>query len=221
MFNKALVTIWSAPNYCYRCGNVAAILELDENLNSNYKVFEAAPQESRGIPAKRPAPDYFRKSAWPYPIDPDVCWTDHNFHSVWSIPFLVGCIGIGYCCLQSYDQRWSTCFRFKNIGLRHVHIISTALALWASDNRSNSSAEIATQTTDHKHAIYFMELGFWPACLSVVTNKITIPKSTVYLRWTHAWVASSFFIKEKMAGRGSFRLLFAVQTVCKNTCLKD
>ncbi|RUP35637.1 hypothetical protein BC936DRAFT_138499, partial [Jimgerdemannia flammicorona] len=26
------------------CGNVAAILELDENLNKNYKIFEAAPQ---------------------------------------------------------------------------------------------------------------------------------------------------------------------------------
>jgi len=59
MFNDTLVTVWSAPNYCYRCGNVAAILELDENLNRRYKIFEAAPQESRGIPAKKPAPDYF------------------------------------------------------------------------------------------------------------------------------------------------------------------
>ncbi|XP_022716828.1 putative BPI/LBP family protein At1g04970 isoform X2 [Durio zibethinus] len=47
MFNNQIVTVWSAPNYCYRCGNVAAILELDENLNKQFRVFDAAPQESR------------------------------------------------------------------------------------------------------------------------------------------------------------------------------
>eukprot|EP00005_Dracoamoeba_jomungandri_P000647 CAMPEP_0174256478 /NCGR_PEP_ID=MMETSP0439-20130205/5705_1 /TAXON_ID=0 /ORGANISM="Stereomyxa ramosa, Strain Chinc5" /LENGTH=154 /DNA_ID=CAMNT_0015339097 /DNA_START=506 /DNA_END=970 /DNA_ORIENTATION=- len=56
---ETLVTVWSAPNYCYRCGNVAAILELDEHLNQNFKIFEACPQEVRGVPAKQPAPDYF------------------------------------------------------------------------------------------------------------------------------------------------------------------
>ncbi|CAA2997157.1 serine threonine- phosphatase PP-X isozyme 2 [Olea europaea subsp. europaea] len=59
MFNNHIVTVWSAPNYCYRCGNVAAILELDDNLDTKFRVFEAAPQESRGPPAKKPPPDYF------------------------------------------------------------------------------------------------------------------------------------------------------------------
>jgi len=62
MFNDTLVTVWSAPNYCSRCGNVAAILELDENLETNFKKFEAAPSDVRGNPGqvnKKQVPDYF------------------------------------------------------------------------------------------------------------------------------------------------------------------
>ena len=59
IFGEKLATIWSAPNYCYRCGNSAAILELDDNLNKKLMNFEAAPVENRNVPAKKPVPDYF------------------------------------------------------------------------------------------------------------------------------------------------------------------
>ncbi|KAG5519733.1 hypothetical protein PMAC_000006 [Pneumocystis sp. 'macacae'] len=56
----SIVTVWSAPNYCYRCGNVAAILELNESLEKSYKIFEAAKQEGSSIPpARKPIVEYF------------------------------------------------------------------------------------------------------------------------------------------------------------------
>ena len=42
MFDSTIVTVWSAPNYCYRCGNVASILQLDDALNQKYLTFDAA-----------------------------------------------------------------------------------------------------------------------------------------------------------------------------------
>jgi len=56
--DKNLVTVWSAPNYCYRCGNVASILELDENLNREFKIFNAVPDNERVIPPRTSMP-YF------------------------------------------------------------------------------------------------------------------------------------------------------------------
>ena len=45
-FNDKIITVWSAPNYIYRCGNIASIMELDENLQKIFKVFESAPLEN-------------------------------------------------------------------------------------------------------------------------------------------------------------------------------
>ncbi|KAJ3114121.1 hypothetical protein HDU96_002542 [Phlyctochytrium bullatum] len=59
--DENLVTVWSAPNYCYRCGNVASIMTIDESLNideSSFKIFSAVPDNERVVPPRQTTP-YF------------------------------------------------------------------------------------------------------------------------------------------------------------------
>ncbi|XP_009612069.1 serine/threonine-protein phosphatase PP2A catalytic subunit isoform X1 [Nicotiana tabacum] len=56
--DQKVVTIFSAPNYCYRCGNMASILEVDDSRERTFIQFEPAPR--RGEPdVTRRTPDYF------------------------------------------------------------------------------------------------------------------------------------------------------------------
>ncbi|KAG6758974.1 hypothetical protein POTOM_035437 [Populus tomentosa] len=55
---KNVVTVFSAPNYCYRCGNMAAILEIGENMDQNFLQFDPAPRQIEPDTTRK-TPDYF------------------------------------------------------------------------------------------------------------------------------------------------------------------
>ena len=43
-----------SSNYCYRCGNVASVLTIGDDLSREYKVFEASPHDIGSIPSRKP-----------------------------------------------------------------------------------------------------------------------------------------------------------------------
>ena len=47
MFDDELATVWSAPNYCYRCGNMASILTVRENGEREFTVYRPAEENER------------------------------------------------------------------------------------------------------------------------------------------------------------------------------
>ena len=47
-----LITVWSSPNYCYRCGNVAAIMHFNDNMESKLTTFDAVPESAKSTNPK-------------------------------------------------------------------------------------------------------------------------------------------------------------------------
>ena len=45
--NESLLTVWSAPNYYYRCGNRAASVGIDQKLNKEFRQIEASAENDR------------------------------------------------------------------------------------------------------------------------------------------------------------------------------
>ncbi|KAJ1362137.1 Serine/threonine-protein phosphatase 6 catalytic subunit [Parelaphostrongylus tenuis] len=57
-FDNKLCTVWSAPNYCYRCANWASVLSISEDGTRDVKQFAAVPEDRREVPDKVVSP-YF------------------------------------------------------------------------------------------------------------------------------------------------------------------
>lgn len=59
LFAGRVVTVWSAPNYCYRCGNAASVLHVDGDAARTYSTFLEASSEERRVPERSSPPEYF------------------------------------------------------------------------------------------------------------------------------------------------------------------
>ena len=42
LYKDGLRTIFSAPNYCYRCGNSGSVCEISEKLDIRVRIFQAS-----------------------------------------------------------------------------------------------------------------------------------------------------------------------------------
>jgi len=58
MGNRTDSALLTAPNYCYRCGNQAAIMEIDEHLKYTFLQFDPCPRAGEPMVSRR-TPDYF------------------------------------------------------------------------------------------------------------------------------------------------------------------
>ncbi|KAI8836568.1 Metallo-dependent phosphatase-like protein [Chytridium lagenaria] len=52
LYDDLLSTVWSAPNYCYRAGNLASVLEVGPGLERFFNVFGPCPDVEREFPGR-------------------------------------------------------------------------------------------------------------------------------------------------------------------------
>ena len=53
------VTVWSAPNYCYRCGNSASVLAFDDMRGRDHKLFHCVNEADYNVEERNNIIPYF------------------------------------------------------------------------------------------------------------------------------------------------------------------
>ena len=66
LFNGKIITVWSAPHYMNRYFNMASIMEIDENLNKSFNIFEDAERKATKSELKQKTAEMFNNELEKY-----------------------------------------------------------------------------------------------------------------------------------------------------------
>lgn len=66
LFEGKIITVWSAPHYYNRFFNFASIMEIDDNLNKHFNIFEDADRKASNIELKQKTLELFNSEADKY-----------------------------------------------------------------------------------------------------------------------------------------------------------
>lgn len=128
MFDGNLITIWSAPNYCYRCGNIASIVKFNSVDNRVPTLFQAVPNEERVIPDRVITP-YFLWFRMRLCGNTRVLYVGNGKHLNCGKRRVLNCgnsrvfnLGINFCIVACGNRKVLNCGnrRFLNVGNRKV-----------------------------------------------------------------------------------------------------
>jgi hypothetical protein len=158
LYDNHLSTVWSAPNYCYRCGNLASILEVGPGEGSmHFNVFEAAPENDRDGPSHQAAQNAGGKVSLPM-------WSFWNWH--WCET--VGATLAPWILLVTiYDRQIHA--------LQYIFSVITYHSMYTNTVRIEAKADVAYDISHWKSRACFLS----PPSCSPVSHVPVVTRSTI------------------------------------------
>jgi len=143
LFNNRLSTVWSAPNYCYRCGNRASICEVSDNGSMSFNVFDESPEnqivikEQQQTQAKvRPQCRHFLKGevgSWLLSVTTLDAGKGKRFWLFMALPLILERIGIIFTVSAFYTR--PLCIQIHRMQI--VYVVER-IRWWHEGDRSSA-----------------------------------------------------------------------------------